>query len=1015
LLVVRVLNPTEKAIDGIRLNMTPRGLKTQPHRVGLGFNHGGILDSVELLLAPAARIADVFAKTDPESGEIEVETALLNTDDRPLHASLAITVAPHRSGSTICRVRRDLTLSCGESTAHSVLHVEDPHRWELHDPYLYRVTVSLETKEHPHSRDETSIKTGFREFVFKDGYFRLNGKRVFLRCSHTCNHAPIGLRIPHDQDLFRRDLINAKTMGFNAIRFIAGMPMRYQLDLADELGLMVYEECQAAWMTMEVTPHFTKWYDDAIREMILRDRNHPSVVIWGLLNECASDAVNRHAAKTLDLVRSFDDTRMVFFNSGRWDLRQSGSISIFPPEIACRSRTSCLEPFVARNISDRKIRIVGILWEPGRLATHPGPNGEYGVIRWIAPRNAECTVSATFEDITEQKTTTDVHVLHNGKSLFSAGINVRGGGDRGEYQGTVSVKKGESLDFAVGQGNGNYGGDTTALDVIINTDFAEFNAVTEFAEKDEPGNPWRYGMLAAGVEPRSETFKAFEHARELTHECGTLCNPGSTTWENTLDDHHPYQRVPHTADIIEFLRSVGEKPYNIVNSRGGGRPYFPSEYGIGSAVNWPRVLRLFEQHGNPDTPDRHFYQAQYDAFLRDFDRWKMEKIFGRPEAFFRASIARMAGQRTLGINAIRSNPSTVGYSLTGTVDQVMGGEGLWTTFRELKPGTTEALSDGLAPLRWCTFVEPVNIYSGDEVTLDVVLANEDVLKPGNYPAKAWVFGPDETKVLERHFEIVIESGEQPFARPAFQERVKIDGPTGKYRLVVAFEKGAAAAGGETEFHVFNRRDMPPVTTEVVFWGEDAELDLWLRQNGIRVAEFDPSVPVETKRLLLVAGRPPAGGVVGGFADLTKRIESGSHVVFLTEKVFRKSDDLTGYLPLERRGHIGNPQEWLYHVDQWARHHAVFKGLQAGGLMDYSYYREILPTSFFIDMQTPDDAIAGGINASLKYESGLMTAIYTRGRGRFLINTLLIRENLGQVPQAERLLRNMLNAMAVEKN
>ena len=458
LLVVRLLNPTETPIDGIRLNMTPRGLKTRPFRVGLGFNHGGILDSVELLLAPAARISDLFATANPKTGEIRVETTLLNAEDRPLTGKLEITVAPHRTGSTLCRLEQNVTLQHGENKAGTVLRIDNPRLWELNDPFLYRVTVSVETQEHPQSCDETSIKTGFREFVFQDGYFRLNGQRIFFRCSHTCNHTPIGLRIPHDKDLYRRDLINAKMMGFNAIRFIAGMPTRYQLDLADELGLMVYDECQAAWMTMEVTPRFAEWYDAAIREMILRDRNHPSVVIWGLLNESASDAVNSHAAKTLKLVRALDDTRMVLFNSGRWDLRQTGA-SGFPAGIACRRRSAQMEPFVGRNVSDKKIDILGIEWEPGRLATHPGPNGEYGVIRWIAPRDSQCTISATFDDITELKTTTDVHVLHNGKSLFAGGINIQGGGDRAQFQGSVPVKKGETLDFAVGQGNGNYGGD----------------------------------------------------------------------------------------------------------------------------------------------------------------------------------------------------------------------------------------------------------------------------------------------------------------------------------------------------------------------------------------------------------------------------------------------------------------------------------------------------------------------------------------------------------------------------
>ncbi|MCU0960231.1 MAG: hypothetical protein MUF48_09015 [Pirellulaceae bacterium] len=1008
LVAVRVLNPSNTPIDGIRLNMTPRGLKTQPHQVGLAFNHGGILDSVELLLVPAARVTDVFVQADPHSGEMTVDTAVVSAGANPLDGELLVTVAPAQSGTTITSVRLPVTLQPGDTTVRTRLRIDHPRRWALNDPFLYRVTVRLTTAAYPASYDEASVRTGFREFVFRDGYFRLNGKRIFLRCSHTCNHAPIGLRMAHDPDLFRRDLINAKMMGFNAIRFIAGLPTRYQLELADELGLMVYEECQAAWMTMEVTPHFAEWFDSAVREMILRDRNHPSVVIWGLLNECASDEVNRHAATALPLVRSLDPTRLVFFNSGRWDLRAAGAAG-FPDGIACTRRSGQLEPFVALNRTEQTIRVLGIVWEPGVLATHPGPLGEYGVVRWTAPDDSACTISAVFEDITEQTTTTDVHVLHNGRTLFAGGVNVLGGGDRATFEGTVQVRTGDTLDFAVGRGNGNYGGDTTRVDIRIRTAAREYHAAREFVPEPSAQSPWSYGMYAAADAPRAETFVALADLAEAPLAAGTFCNPGSTQWDSSLDDHHPYRRVPHTADIIEFLRTVGQKPYDLVNSRGGGRPYFPSEYGIGSGVNWPRVLRLFEQHGSPQTPDRAFYQAQYDRYLADYERWNMAELFGHPEAFFRASLARMAGQRTLGFNALRSNPAVVGYSLTGTVDQVMGGEGLWTTFRELKPGTADAVFDGWAPLRWCCFVEPLSQYAGGDVTLDVVLANEDVLPAGQYPAKAWVFGPDAQPVFEASFNVVVGEGEQPFALPAFHHRLAVDGPTGTYRLVVSFERGAAATGGEVEFYLFDRRDMPRVEAGVVLWGDDPELAQWLAGQGISVAAFDPTVPVTTRQLLLASRTPPAPGGDSVFADLVTRIEHGSHVIFLCPEVFRSGNDTTTHLPLAERGRIGQPQEWLYHVDQWAKRHPVFEGLPAGGLLDYGYYRELIPESFFVGVQTPDTAIAGGNNASLQYEAGLMLAQYRRGQGGFLINTLLIREHLGKVPQAERLLRNMLRA------
>lgn len=107
---------------------------------------------------------------------------------------------------------------------------------------------------------------------------------------------------------------------FNAIRFSAGVATRYQLDLCDEIGLMVYEEPYAAWC-LQASPKMAERYDESLFGMVRRDRNHPSVIIWGLLNETHDGPVFRHAAAALPKLRELDDSRMVLLNSGRWDLQ----------------------------------------------------------------------------------------------------------------------------------------------------------------------------------------------------------------------------------------------------------------------------------------------------------------------------------------------------------------------------------------------------------------------------------------------------------------------------------------------------------------------------------------------------------------------------------------------------------------------------------------------------------------------------------------------------------------------
>jgi len=811
-LTVRVLNPTHEAIDGIVLNETPHRNKVLPYGPGSAWDQGGIMDSVELLVTPMVRISDLFVQPDWKTGIIIFRATVDNATDDVTTTRLELSVAPAATGETLAVVRLDRALPTGESVIQAQLRPDNPRLWDLNDPFLYRITARISQPQSGRF-DEQSVRCGFRDFRFERGAFRLNGRRVYLRCSHTGNCCPIGLEMPHDPDFLRRDLINAKAMRFNAIRFISGVAKRYKLDLCDEIGLMVYEEPYAAWC-MSDSPKFARRYDDSVLGMVLRDRNHSSVAMWGLLNETPDGPVFRHALGFLPALRERDDSRMVMLNSGRWDL------SAQPAEV--------------------------------------------------------------------------------------------------------------------------------------------------------------------GV--------------------GSLSNPGSMAWEDVLDDKHPYQGVPHTAGIIQTLRTIGDNR----------KPLFLSEYGIGSAVDLLRVVRLYEQAGKADADDAQFYRRLRDRFLDDCQRWKMSEVFDRPEDFFAQSNARMAAQRLLGLNAIRANPHVVGHSVTGTVDQGMTGEGLWTTFRELKPGTADALFDGFAPLRWCLFAEPVNVYRGTPVRLEAILANEDVLSPGKYAVRLQVVGPDTTRAWQQTLTVTIpetkDNVEPPMVLPVFDQSVVIDGPAGKYRFSATFQRGAAAAGEVVEFYVAERAPPSGFDAEAVVWGEDAGLRQWLGEHGVRSRQFSRSAPTG-RELIVATAHPPAPGGAGVFAELARRVVRGSTVVFLCPAVFARGNEKTAWLPLARKGDFAELPSWLYHKDEWAKRHPIFAGLPAGGLMDYTFYRELIPQSAFTDLDPPAEAVAGGINASCGYSSGLLVAVYPLGAGQFVLNSLQIRENLGRHPAADRLLLNMLRFVA----
>lgn len=984
-LTVRVLNPTNEPIDGIVLRETPARNKVVPYAAGNSYNHGGIVDSVELLAAPAVRIADLFVRCAVADGTVRARVEIDNSTPAPVTLPLALAIAPAAAGVTLATTAVQVTAAPGTSVHEVSLKLAQPHLWDLNDPYLYRVTARL-------ADDETSVRCGFRDVRFEGGAFRLNGRRVFLRCSHTGNHCPVGQQFPVDPDWLRRDLVNVKAMGFNAIRFIAGLPTRAQLDLCDELGLMVYDEHYGSWCLAE-SPKFVERFDRSVAEMVRRDRNHPSVVFWGLLNETNDGTLFRHAVASLPLLRALDDSRLVLLNSGRWD-NQVGSpmagLSIW-------RREDGPDPNVTQNSTKRAITGLGITWQPGALALHPGAKGEYSTVRFVAPAAGTASIAAAFTSIAEHATT-DVHVLHNGKPLFDGGINIDGHGPRAEWQGQVPVGDGDTIDFAVGYGNGHYGGDTTALAASIDLAGTAYNAATGFALTN-PAGPWTYGTLAPGAKPDGATYAAYAQGIVIGtgNGIGSLSNPGSAVWEDLLDDTHPYQRVPHTASVIRTLRTLG----------GGARPMFVSEYGVGSAVDLPRVARWYEQLGKTEAEDARFYRDKLDRFLADYQRWHLDDCFARPEDFFAASHKSMAADRLYGLNALRANPNVVAHSVTGTVDQGMSGEGLFTTFRELKPGTVDALFEAWAPLRLCLFAEPVQAYRGGKVRLEAVLANEDALAPGDYPVRLQVVGPGLTRVLDKVVTATV-TRDAPFAVPLWTDDVALDGPAGEYRFLATFERGGAATGGEARFQVTDAAAMPAVDTIITLWGEDAGLARWLADHGIRTRAFAAVAPARPE-LILVGDKAPADEVA--WQDLTARVRAGSRVVFLSPAVFRRGDDAVGWLPLNPRGQLVGLPAWLYHKDEWAKPHAVFDGLPAGGLMDHLYYREIIGDQAFAGQDAPLEAIAGACNASFDYSSGLTCAAYALGQGKLVLNSLLIRENLDGHPVAERLLRNLLRWMA----
>ena len=167
------------------------------------------------------------------------------------------------------------------------LRVSHPLRWSVDSPHLY--TLKSEVLVDGEVVDAVTTRTGFREFRFDAATgFWLNGRN--LKINGVCLHHDLGcLGAAVNEDAIRRQLVKLKAMGCNAIRCSHNPPAPELLDLCDEMGFIVMDESFDMWRRRKTrndyARFFDEWHERDLSDLLLRDRNHPSVLMWSIGNE----------------------------------------------------------------------------------------------------------------------------------------------------------------------------------------------------------------------------------------------------------------------------------------------------------------------------------------------------------------------------------------------------------------------------------------------------------------------------------------------------------------------------------------------------------------------------------------------------------------------------------------------------------------------------------------------------------------------------------------------------------
>ncbi|MBX5438351.1 MAG: DUF4982 domain-containing protein [Thermoflavifilum sp.] len=199
---------------------------------------------------------------------------------------------------------------------HQQLKVPHPHLWSVDDPYLYHVVSEILVNGQ--LVDQVVTPLGIRYFHFDPQTgFSLNGKP--MKIWGVCDHHDLGcLGTAINERALERQLEMLKKMGVNGLRTSHNPPAPELLDLCDRIGILVMDEAFDCWKRgknpYDYHIYWDQWHRRDLEDMVLRDRNHPSIILWSIGNEIPDqwDSAGGVIARELvSIVKNLDTTRPV--------------------------------------------------------------------------------------------------------------------------------------------------------------------------------------------------------------------------------------------------------------------------------------------------------------------------------------------------------------------------------------------------------------------------------------------------------------------------------------------------------------------------------------------------------------------------------------------------------------------------------------------------------------------------------------------------------------------------------
>jgi len=252
------------------------------------------------------------------SAQVNIKTDIKKKSEKKQQITLKTTIYD-AEGKKVASFTSTGTLKDSVTPIEQELEVTNPNLWSVENPYLYKAICQIEYNGKISDDYETPFGIRYFNFDSEKGSF-LNGEPIKIK--GVCNHHDLGcLGAAVNTRALERQLEILKEMGCNGIRTSHNPPAPELLDLCDRMGFIVMDEAFDMWekgkTEFDYHLHFEKWHKQDLRDLIKRDRNHPSVFIWSIGNEVIEqwdkeDSSGSVIAKKLaSIVKNLDPTRPV--------------------------------------------------------------------------------------------------------------------------------------------------------------------------------------------------------------------------------------------------------------------------------------------------------------------------------------------------------------------------------------------------------------------------------------------------------------------------------------------------------------------------------------------------------------------------------------------------------------------------------------------------------------------------------------------------------------------------------